>query len=290
MRVKDFSRFSEPWAMRLESLEFIQMVIANGSELEIKGQIEPEAKSAKLQGTRKSIAMMKLSGMFDKGGGWGLDTERVQSVFNSYARDENIGGILLHIDSPGGSAFGIEELAGDIIEARKAKPVVAVADGLMASAAYWLGASASKLVATPSSLLGSIGVYMMHMDMSKMLEQAGVKPTFISAGKFKTEGNEFEPLSDAAREHTQSLVDSYYTKFVKAVSKGRNVSVATVRQDFGQGRVVTAEEAVRVGMADEVGSVESALSGLASQVGVVGARAADQRRRQFALTKQVLGV
>lgn len=273
---------AEPWAIMDAFLPYVDVTGAAGAK-------EVETRKMDRSGSKKSIAVMKMSGVFDKGG-WGLDTDRARVIFNGYARDENIGGILMHIDSPGGSAFGVEEFAADILDARKSKPVVAVADGMMASAAYWIGASASKLVATPSSLLGSIGVYMMHVDASKMLEEQGVKATFIYAGKFKTEGNPFEPLSDAGKEHTQSIVDAYYTKFVKAVSKGRGASVSTVQKEFGQGRVVTAEESVGLGMADEIGSVESALAGLAGQVGTLSARASEQRRRVASLTKQRLGV
>jgi signal peptide peptidase SppA len=273
----------QPWALPEER---ITEILSAREEAPAR---EPEVRTSTPAGKRKSIALMKLRGVFEKNSLWGgLDTDRASQVFQGFAQDENVGAIVLQIDSPGGSVFGVEEFADQILEARKGKPVVAVADGLMASAAYWIGASASRLVATPSSLLGSIGVYVLHLDLSKMLEDIGIKPTFIQAGKFKTEGNAYEPLTDAGKEHEQGIVDAYYSTFVKAVAKGRNVSVSTVRSDFGQGRVVIAADAVKVGMADEIGSLEGVLRGLSSKIGVVGAEAVERRRRQFALTKQKL--
>ena len=94
-----------------------------------------------------------------------------------------------------------------------------------------------------------------------MAEKAGVKVTMISAGKFKTEGNEFEPLSDEARAAIQKRVDGYYSSFTGAVAKGRGVTPSAVRGGFGEGRVVGANEAVSLGMADRIGTLESTLAG-----------------------------
>lgn len=240
---------------------------------------------------RKAVGLIRINGTIEKNPYWGgVDIDKVAQVFGDFASDESVGGIVLHIDSPGGGVFGVEELGKQIVDARKKKPVVAVADGLMASAAYWIGASATKVVATPSSLVGSIGVFMLHMDMSKMLDDVGIKPTFVSAGRFKTEGNPLEPLSDEGHDHTQELVDSYYTKFVKAVAKGRGVKTSEVRKGYGEGRVLTAERAVEEGMVDEIGSVESAISELSAQTGTVAAPSVELRRRRFNLTKQQMGI
>ncbi|MCC7371633.1 MAG: S49 family peptidase, partial [Chloroflexi bacterium] len=148
-----------------------------------------------------------------------------------------------------------------------------------ASAAYWIASSADEIVVTPSGEVGSIGVFTAHEDISAALEAEGVTVTLISAGKYKTEGNPFEPLSEEARGAIQARVDDYYSMFVRAVARGRGVKPADVRGGFGQGRVVGADEAVRLGMADRVGTMAQTVERLAGRRGGAGSRAEDERRR-----------
>jgi hypothetical protein len=144
---------------------------------------------------------------------------------------------------------------------------------LNASAAYYLSCQATEVVVSPSSLTGSIGVYSAHEDYSAADEKAGVKVTLISAGKYKTEGNMYEPLSDDARSAMQGLVDSFYGKFVKAVARGRGVSQSAVRDGFGQGRVVTAEDAVKFKLADRVDTLDEVLAGYGVKTSAGGSSA-----------------
>jgi signal peptide peptidase SppA len=166
---------------------------------------------------------------------------------------------VLHVDSPGGSVAGLPEAADAIRHARGAKPIVAQVDTLAASAAYWLAAQADEIVVTPSSEVGSIGVFTAHFDFSKMLDTVGLKVTWIFAGRYKVEGNPAEPLQEDARVHLQSHVDHYYGMFVSAVAKGRGVGVEQVRKAWGEGRTVTAQDAVDRGMADSVGTLEETI-------------------------------
>jgi ClpP class serine protease len=115
------------------------------------------------------------------------------------------------------------------------------------------------VVVTPSGEVGSIGVYAAHEDISGMLEQDGVKVTLVSAGKYKTEGNPFEPLSDEAREYIQGRVDEYAAMFHRAVAAGRGVAVERVRSEFGEGRVFGAQEGVSRGLADRVGTLDETI-------------------------------
>ncbi len=185
--------------------------------------------------------------------------DSVSKALSDFAGDAAIKAIVLDIDSPGGSTNGITELAAEIRSLRATKPIVAVANGMAASAAYDIGASATTFYATPSALVGSIGVYMLHMDYSEYLAEAGIKPTFVSAGKYKVEGNDLEPLADEARAHLQSIVDAAYEQFISDVAKGRKVSEATVRKDFGEGRVVTARQAKAIGMVDGIATLDAVI-------------------------------
>jgi signal peptide peptidase SppA len=191
-------------------------------------------------------------------------TERLAQIVRSYAADPAIGSIVLDIDSPGGSVFGVQELGDAIMAARGSKPVVAVANSMAASGGYWIASQADEIVVTPSGMLGSIGVIVPHADLSAAYEKAGVKKTFITAGKYKAEGNDTGPLDDEARASVQAMVDDYYAAFTKAVAKGRNVAIDRVRgADFGEGRMKLAKDAVASGMADKVGTLEETIGRLA---------------------------
>lgn len=182
----------------------------------------------------------------------GTSTDQISSMLNQALADETVGQILLEIDSPGGSVYGVSEVANEIRAARAQKPVVAIANSLAASAAYWLGCSAGEFYVTPGGEVGSIGVWSAHEDWSKAMEEAGVDVTLISAGKFKTEGNPYGPLDEDAKAFQQSRVDDYYGMFTAAVAKGRNVPVAQVRDGMGQGRVLGADHALAEKMVDGV--------------------------------------
>lgn len=189
--------------------------------------------------------------------------ERVGAAFRAAVADSNVGAIALQVDSPGGSVYGVDELAAEVYRARGAKPIVAVADSLAASAAYWVATAAEELVVTPGGEVGSIGVYSAHEDVSRALEAAGVTVTFVSAGKYKVEGNPYEPLGEEARAAMQGRVDDYYTMFTRAVARNRAAPVERVRDAFGEGRVVGARRAVELGMADRVATMAEVIDDLA---------------------------
>jgi signal peptide peptidase SppA len=186
-------------------------------------------------------------------------TDGVAATVRAFTADATIDSIVLEIDSPGGEVYGVTEACMAIRDARSVKPVVASVNSLCASAAYWMGSQAEEVIGTPSGEMGSIGVYAAHQDVSKALEAEGVKVTLISAGKYKVEGSPYEPLSDEALANIQSGVNRYYDIFTKDVARGRGVSVDTVRNCFGEGRVVGAKAAVEQGMANSVGTLDDAI-------------------------------
>ncbi len=208
------------------------------------------------------VIAQRMSLMDEISGPGGTSTERVMKDIKAAVADPAVSSILLDIDSPGGTVYGVPELAKEIYELRGRKPIVAIANSLAASAAYWIASAASEFHITPSGEAGSIGVFAEHLDMSKWLESEGLKPTLIHAGEYKIEGNQYEPLSDEAAAEIQRGVDRYYGMFTKAVAKYRGVSDAKVRSDFGKGRVFGAEEAVSSGMSDKISTFEQVLTRL----------------------------
>jgi HK97 family phage prohead protease len=188
--------------------------------------------------------------------------ESLQAQFRASLSDESKRAILFNVDSPGGSASLVPEFAAEIMAARGTKPIVAVANTMAASAAYWIAAAADELVVSPSGQVGSVGVYAVHQDWSQYDTTLGVDTTLVSAGKFKTEGNEFQPLSDEGEAEMQRVVDAYYSMFVGALADSRATTRTTVKSEFGQGRMVMAADAVEKGMADRVGTFDETVQRL----------------------------
>jgi signal peptide peptidase SppA len=208
------------------------------------------------------LISQRASMMSEMSGGGGTSIQKLTQAFRQAVADPNIAAIVLDVDSPGGSVFGVQELADEIRRARAQKPIVANFNSLGASAAYWIGSAASEAVVTPGGQVGSIGVLALHVDESARIEQEGFKPTLITAGKYKAEIRPEFPLSDEARDFVQGQVDEYYAAFVDAVAVGRGVSRAAVREGYGQGRVLLAKPALAAGMVDRIETLDQTIARL----------------------------
>ncbi|SFO25851.1 signal peptide peptidase SppA [Bradyrhizobium sp. Ghvi] len=181
------------------------------------------------------------------------------------AADPEVKSIILDIDSPGGEAVGAFEMADKVRSIAKSKPVTAVVNGMAASAAYAIAASASKIVIAPSGIAGSIGVVLMHVDYSAALDQKGIKPTLIHAGAHKVDGNPYEPLKASVKSDLQAEVDNFYGLFVSGVVKGRNGRMTEQAVRGTEARTFIGQAAVDAGLVDAIGTFESALLELQSQ-------------------------
>lgn len=211
-------------------------------------------------------------------------SERVGARVSAAASDPNIGAIVIDFDSPGGDAMGIPEAGERIAEAAKIKPVVGVVNSQAASAAYWLASQCSELVMAPDSMAGSIGVRTAHVDASALYKAKGVDITHIYAGKYKVEGADTGPISDEYRNHLQAVVDQLYGSFTKAVAKGRNLPIDTVRGEaFGEGRMLLAKDAVAAGMADRIDTLEATVMRYAKRRNQKPGMSAEARGRALAL-------
>lgn len=262
---------STPWALMPERLHAFAGVLGRWSRGEAAAQgvlsaieADKQSRTAKQDNNMRAgggnIAVLPLYGVVtqrgnvvdDVSGPGSASTQRFTQAFRDALADQTVGSILIDIDSPGGSVYGVSELAAEIMQARAQKPVVAIANSLAASAAYWIGCAASEFYVTPGGEVGSIGVWQAHEDWSTAMEEAGVKTTLISAGKFKVEGNPYQPLDVEAQDFMQSRVNDYYTAFTKAVAKGRGVPIEQVRNGMGQGRVLGADAALAEKMVDGI--------------------------------------
>jgi capsid assembly protease len=216
---------------------------------------------------------------------WETSTEEVGAVLDSLIARPDVDSIVLDINSPGGTVSGTPELAAKIFNARGEKKIVAVANSMAASAAYWIGSAASEFVVTPSGAAGSIGVWNMHIDQSKMLDSVGVKATIVSAGKYKVEGNPLEPLGEEARAEMQRVVDEYYDQFVSAVALHRGVTSAAVRSGYGEGRVLTASRAKEAGLVDRIDTMAKVFGRLGASNPNASRQRAEIARHRINLTQ-----
>jgi signal peptide peptidase SppA len=188
--------------------------------------------------------------------------EDVQARFDAAVADPSIDAILLEIDSPGGEAAGAFDLADKIYAARGSKPVWAIANDSAFSAAYAIGSAADKLFLTRTGGVGSIGVLAAHVDQSGYDEKQGVKVTTITAGARKNDFNAHEPLSEDAAGFLQAEVNRLYGIFVDTVARNRSLSGDAVRTT--EAALFFGEDAVKAGLADGVGTVESTIRAFAS--------------------------
>jgi len=204
---------------------------------------------------------------------WATPLDRWTEALRQGAASADV--VVINCDSPGGMVAGTAEAADAVYAMRRSgKKTVAQCRYLMASAALWICSSCDEISITPSGEAGSIGCYAQHTDYSKQDTMLGVKTTLISAGRFKMEGNSYEPLGDDARAAMQAMVDYYGQLFVKAVARGRGVSVDQVRNGFGQGRMLTAQAAVKAGLCDRVATLDETLMRLGVPASALGLSAA----------------
>lgn len=188
--------------------------------------------------------------------------ESMQTQFRLALADPNVKTIVFRVDTPGGTIDMVPEFADEIFAAREVKNIIAVSDTMIASAGMWLFSQCTKIVVPRSAQVGSVGAYMLHQDISKMLEDWGIKMTFIFAGENKVEGNAYEPLSETAHAHFQEEIDQIFGWFNAAMARGRGVTAKVVLDTFGQGRMFFGQTAVKIGMADQVGTFDSVMAKL----------------------------
>jgi signal peptide peptidase SppA len=186
----------------------------------------------------------------------GTSVEGIRRHFREAQADPDIGAIVFDVDSPGGAVDGIFELADEIRAARGGKPITAVANTQIASAAYAIASAADEIVVSPSGQVGSIGIVAMRPDQTGADEKLGVTYNVITAGGNKDTYNPHVALSDESRAEIQGIVDDYYGMFVGAVTKSRGVTAKTVTDEW-QANMFTAQKAVAAGLADRVDTLDA---------------------------------
>lgn len=196
--------------------------------------------------------------------GYATSAEQFAAAHAALVADASVRAVVWDVDSPGGSVAGVPEAAARLLALRGNKRTVALSNTLMASAAYWLASAADEVVSAPSA---SIGVVAVHEDRSAANDRAGVRVSYLHAGRYKVEGNPDQPLGGDARAALQQTIDDYYGQFVRHVAKARGTTEAAVRSGFGEGRVLTARRAVSARLADRTATLADVITKLSGGTG-----------------------
>jgi signal peptide peptidase SppA len=276
MRQQEFDSMLMVAARKNEALEKIAAEIM-ASEVSADRDIKPGAMTTKrgerLMNTRYvemregSVAVIDVNGrlakrmdLFTEVCEGGTSTENLLKDFQTCLDNPNVSSIVFNIDSPGGEAFGINEISQHIFAARGKKPIKAYVSGLGCSGAYWIASACEEIVCDKSAFLGSIGVVSVWIDDTEAYKMLGFDKKVVvssNAPKKRLDLNKPEDMAEFVSE-----LDSMEKVFIGAVARNRQKKAAEVINDFNQGGVLAGNEAVRVGMADRVGSLEGVIAEL----------------------------
>lgn len=253
-----------------EYLETVVAVLSDRIGIDAEGMsISGEAKGDKPYQVIGNTAIIPiLGGMVHRGSN--LDAmsgikgyNSIQSEIQEALDDPAVENILMEVDSGGGEVAGAFDLRDFIMSAKEEKPIYALAKDTMGSAAYLISSAATEVYATQTAKVGSIGVVAMHTDYSEANSEAGIKPTFIHAGKYKVAGNPHEPLEGDALSYLQESVDQSYDMFVGAVSEARGMSDDSVRAT--EAKMFSSKDAMDLGLIDGIMSYDSVISKLTTR-------------------------
>jgi signal peptide peptidase SppA len=272
MRLIDI--INAPWAITPDMLSEVQNIYAR----HLRGEkIDLDALSAstginfasepKGYTVDNGVAVLPIDGviakrmnLFSKISG-GVSSELVGRDFLAAMADRSVEAIVLAIDSPGGTVDGTPELAQLIHEARGVKPILACTDGMMCSAAYWIGSAADQVfISSEVAMVGSIGVVAKHLDVSKAEEKQGIKTTEITAGKYKRAASQYGPLTEEGKAQIQEAIDHVYAVFVEDVARNRGTDVAQVLSAMADGRVFHGSQAINAGLVDGVSTLAATMN------------------------------
>ncbi|MGH7255564.1 MAG: signal peptide peptidase SppA, partial [Nitrospirales bacterium] len=212
------------------------------------------------------ILVLDLSGLISTRDGGGFlegasQVTRLKEALTLAAEDEDIKALVVRINSPGGTVTASDILYHELRQYREERsiPIVAAIMDVGASGGYYVAAAADKIVAHPSSVTGSLGVIMLTVNASGLLQKIGVETTAVTSGPRKDMGSPFRPMTDEERRIFQGVIDSFYERFLAVIEAGRpNLSKAQVRQ-MADGRIYSGEQAKGLGLVDEVGYLDDAV-------------------------------
>ncbi len=209
------------------------------------------------------IGVLEVNGVMGEEGGQSLyNQEWLLERINQMMEDTSNKGLMLSINTPGGSVYAIDELYLKIMEYKKVtgRPVYTYMRDMAASGGYYIAAASDKIYANRNTWTGSIGVTVgTFMDVSGFLDKMGIRTVTITAGANKAMGSTVTPMTEEQKGIFQSLVDDAYEQFTGVVAEGRKMNIEKVKK-LADGRVYTAKQALNNGLVDEISTLDNALA------------------------------
>jgi protease-4 len=242
---------------------------------------------------RDKVLLMDLAGVLAEEPIFTLESRpqvpllaRVREELEKATKDDRVKAVVLRVNSPGGTVTVSDVLYHEILSFKTERkvPVIASILDVGASGGYYVALAADRIVAHPTTVTGSIGVLMLSLNSSGLLEKIGVSATYIKSGQYKDMGSPFRSLTPEERTLFQDLIDQLYGRFVMLVALQRHMEEARVRQ-IADGRIYTAPEALNLGLIDQIGYLEDAIKLAKDSAGLKEARVvAYHRPRQYRAT------
>lgn len=219
--------------------------------------------SSALQVGGGKVALVKLEGLM-------VSSEHAVEELNTYAEDASIKAIVIRIDTPGGGVVVSQEIYNAVKNARKeGKKVVASMGTVAASGGYYVAAAADRIVASPGTLTGSIGVKMEFANIEKLLEKIGVKGMVVKSGEYKDVGSPYREMTEQERKLIQGVIDDVQSQFVEAVAEGRKLPLEEVRA-IADGRIFTGRQALALKLVDQMGDLAESIRVAGDLAGIKG--------------------
>jgi len=208
------------------------------------------------------IALLRVEGPI-------FDSKDTIDELKGYVKDSSIKAIVLRVDSPGGAVAPSQEIYEEVRKAVVKKKIVVSMGSVAASGGYYIAAPASRIIANPGTLTGSIGVIMEIPNIEGLMSKIGVKTEVIKSGKHKDIASVFRGIGKEEREILQNVLDNVHDQFITAVAEGRRMLRDDIKK-IADGRVFTGEQALKAGLVDELGNLEDAIKAAASLAGIKG--------------------
>ncbi len=213
-------------------------------------------------GPADRVAVIEINGVITQ-------SRSVIDKLVSYRDNEKVKAIVLRIDSPGGGVGPAQEIHEEVLKTREKKVVVASMGSVAASGGYYIACGAHKILANPGTITGSIGVIIEFANIEELLGKIGLKSVVIKSGKYKDILSPARELRDEERALLQEVIDTVHGQFINAVSRGRNLPVEKVTE-IADGRILSGEQALRLGLVDSLGNLQDAIQMAAEQAGISG--------------------
>lgn len=212
-----------------------------------------------LSGSNPKVAIVNLRGTI-------VSSRHIVSSLQELAENRSVKSIVLRVDSPGGGVAASQEIFEEVKSIRDTvKPIVVSMGSIAASGGYYVSCGATRIVANPGTITGSIGVIAMFPNYAKLMDKLGLKMDVIKSGKYKDSGSPFRKMTEADKKYFYGVVENSYDQFLNTVARQRKLAVDKLKK-FADGRVFTGQQALKLGLVDTLGSLEDAIS-IAAKLG-----------------------